>query len=217
MSLRTLLRKSGENHIPSASVRLGATFPSYQMTLFSFHNRSLFFSSDFVMLFTISSTSSSIKIVAIILRPKAGKGLLAASRFSTKPQNQQNKHTVLEAKVHCCSRQNRASVNSNSDWLSAIFSNLTVAPAKICLLKSIADVRSIAVISGPLLLGMSAFVSTDRTKVKIKKSGLPNMHSPSQYFLTSKLGVGVGGIELRFNSEKQHITKDEMNLRKKGL
>ena len=72
---------------------------------------------------------------------------------------------------------------------------------------------SIAVISGPLLLGMSAFVSTDRTKVKIKKSGLPNMHSPSQYFLTSKLGVGVGGIELRFNSEKQHITKDEMNLR----
>ena len=75
--------------------------------------------------------------------------------------------------------------------------------------------RSIAVISGPLLLGMSAFVSTDRTKVKIKKSGLPNMHSPSQYFLTSKLGVG--GLELRFNSEKQHITKDEMNFREKGL
>ena len=90
--------------------------------------------------------------------------------------------------------------------------NPPLAPAKICLLKSVADVRSIAVISGPLLLGMSAFVSTDRTKVKIKKSGLPNMHSPSQYFLTSKLGVG--GIELRFNSKKQHITKDEMNLRK---
>ena len=75
--------------------------------------------------------------------------------------------------------------------------------------------RSIAVISGPLLLGMSAFVSTDRTKVKIKKSGLPNMHSPSQYFLTSKLGVG--GLELCFNSEKQHITKDEMNFREKSL
>ena len=162
------------------------------------------------MLFTISSTSSSIKIAAIILTPQAGKGLLAASR-----QNQQNRHTVLEAKVHCCSRQNQASVNSNSDWLSAIFSNLTVAPAKICLLKSIADVRSIAVISGPLLLGMSAFVSTDKTKVKINKSGLPNMHSPSQYFLTSKLGVR--GTELRFNSQNQHITKDEMNLRKKGL
>ena len=143
---------------------VGSTSPSNQMTLSSFHNRSLLFSFDFVMLFTISSTSSSIKIAAIILRPQAGKALIAGSR-----QNQQSKHTVLEAKVHCCSRQNRASVNSNSDWLSAIFSNLTVAPAKIFLLNSIADVRSIAVISGPLLLGMSAFVSTDRTKVKIKK------------------------------------------------
>ena len=41
------------------------------------------------------------------------------------------------------------------------------------------------------------------------------MHSPSKHFLTSKLGVR--DIELRFNSQKQHFTKDEMNLKKKGL
>ena len=101
MSLRTLLRKSGENHIPSASVRLGATSPSYQMTLFSFHNRSLLFNSDFVMLFTISSTSSSIKIAAIILRPQAGKHLsqLLDKTNKTNTQFWRPKSTVAPAKI----------------------------------------------------------------------------------------------------------------------
>ena len=75
--------------------------------------------------------------------------------------------------------------------------------------------RVITVICGPLLLGNSAFVSKDGTKEEIKKSGLLNMHSPSQYFSTSNLGVRC--IEPRFDCQDRHITNDDMNVRKKGL